>query len=86
MVRNRASNRAARRRDPHVAREREVEPGADRRAVHRRDGRQRRVQHPEEAVVDVADRSGVVALAVGVGERGEGRDVGAGAERRGLPR
>ena len=41
-------------REPNVAREREVQPGADRGPVHRGDRRERRAQHAQETLVDRA--------------------------------
>ena len=60
--------------EPHVAAEREVHPGADRRAVHRGERRQRAAGDAQEPLVDRTE-----ALPVGLGEVAE---VGAGAERR----
>jgi hypothetical protein len=47
------------RRDAQVAGQREVEPGAHRRAVDRGDGEQWRVQNPQETAVDLADQAEV---------------------------
>ena len=70
---NRGSNSAAGPGDAHVGGQRQVQPGADGRAVDRGDRRQRAVGDGEEAVVDHAQ-----AVLGGLAERGE---VGAGAER-----
>ena len=61
--------------DPHVAGQRQVEPGADRRAVDRRDRRQDAVRDGEEPVVDLMQRRPAAGALPSVGQ------VGPGAER-----
>jgi hypothetical protein len=67
-------------RDANVAREGEVHARAHRGPVDCRDGRQRRSEHAQEAVVDRRDRA-ATALAALVGQCAQRGDVGTRAER-----
>ena len=79
--RNRVSKRADVAGEPHVAREREVHARADRGAVHRGDGRQRRPQHAQEALVDRRRPAALAVVCARATARRGCDDVGAGAER-----